>query len=113
MPYIKPIKVVRRPLPSDPEYWVDMKDHIVYGELKRVTRDAVAIARDGSTQVDSATATDNMLLAYIVDWNLDDEHGKKLPLTAASLEQMDSNDLNHLATFMTADRAKKDDERKN
>ena len=70
-----PTKKVK--LPSDEQYWVQIKTSIPYGELKRYDE----YGGDGGP----FTPGDRLKL-IIVDWNLDDEDGNKLEVKPENID---------------------------
>lgn len=116
MPYIK-TQVDRVYLPSDPSYWVDLRQRFTWGdkrtiakaqlspELKQALQAAIAngldvsdpanqkeLAAEFATEGDSMTANSLLVLSMISEWNLTDENDAKLPINAASLDLLDDED---------------------
>lgn len=114
MPYVKPSVPRKIPLVSDPAYYVMWKDRIKYGDIREVSKSSVRqVGPRGETEVDRQAMADATFLLHIVDWNLDDEEGNKLPLTADSLALLSEDDANQLATLLADANQVKDTERKN
>lgn len=115
MPYLKKRAAEKVSLPTDPDYYVLWRTNVTYGEIKAVAKGLPQTKPDDaeSQQERSAAIADRMLLLYIEDWNLDDEAGKKLPVTAESLNQMDGDDIAFLSKRLNADNEQKEEERKN
>lgn len=72
-------------------YWIDVKLCLSSAEYRRVQahlgagRQTLSVSGSGdtTTQIDPASAQDEMLFQSIADWNLDDD-GKPWPLSPAS-----------------------------
>lgn len=104
MPYLKSsaAETDRLTLPSDGDYWVDMKKRAAYGDSLAAQSAMVKIETNGNGQAkvsepDSAASVRTLVARLIVDWNLDDEQGQKLPITPETIELLDSRDGNFLA----------------
>jgi hypothetical protein len=115
MPYLRKRATEIVALPSDPEYHVLWRTNVTYGEVKAIAK---GLPKEDPNDPDSASArgaeiADRMLLLYIEDWNLDDEKGKKLPVTAASLNLVDSEDIGFLSKRLNTNADQKEEERKN
>jgi hypothetical protein len=103
-------------LPSDPDghYYVVMKRRASFGDdlaakAAVVAGDDIAAqalaqanGRNGivnqSPKVDTAAYVRTLMLRLIVDWNLDDEEGQKLPITAENIDRLDPADGDFLGT---------------
>lgn len=86
MSYFSQPKVERLTLPSNPEYWVDIKMKLTYGESKKF----IQASTDGS--LDAEVAADVFLQQVITEWNLDGEDGQVLPITPENLAMLDAKD---------------------
>lgn len=118
MPYgSNKAQVERLHLPSDPAYWVDMKTKATRGDrlaaqeamfkvknvkLRNLTPEEM---EQVETDPEDPTAQRGMLTQYrtkayfdmwmvrlIVEWNLDDEAGNILPITAEVLDGLEAED---------------------
>lgn len=112
MPYIKPSETKRIPLKSDPNYWVDWRSSVRYGDMRAASRAAFKTTGDGDGEIDATAYADAMLLAYIAGWNLDDEQGNILPVTVENLGFLTSEDSNQLASLLQEDQKQVDKRRK-
>jgi hypothetical protein len=112
MPYLREVKTKRLTLPSNPDYWVDMRDRLSYGakgaaqnamvkisnvEAARLgkKRDQAIVDRASGRAVLTEFETDayfaTIIAGLIADWNLDGEDGV-LPITPESVAQLDGED---------------------
>jgi hypothetical protein len=114
MAYLKTQGVDRLTLPSDPEYWVELKAKATYGDtiaayramfntnivdLRNVPEDKIAKvqANPGDT---TGIITESELDTYykilisrlIVNWNLTDENERPLPINPETIELLDPED---------------------
>ncbi len=83
MGYGKP-KLQKVILPTDKEYWVELRLNIPYGELKN-------FAQFGGE--DAWLPPAQKILMSITDWNLDDDDGKKLEITMENLDKLQEPDI--------------------
>lgn len=115
MGYVRTPQIDRVILPSDPNgnYWVEMRSFVFYGDQKAAANDSMRQGPNGQTEIDSDALSDNMLLRYISDWNLDDDQGVKLPISRDSLAKLIDADANALSARIAASNAAKDADRKN
>jgi hypothetical protein len=113
MGYVKASTTTRYTLPSDSNYYVELKDRIFYGDLKAASRSAIKIGPGGKPEVDNEAMTDNLMLAYIAGWSIDDDAGNVLPLTPASLNSLVDEDANFLSEIIGNKRATQETEQKN
>lgn len=109
MPYVRKINVIRIPLPSNPAYWVDWRESMLYRDMKIAMQQAIEI-EDGEMKADSTAMSDALLLGHLDGWNLDDEEGNLLPLTAESLELLMEEDVQFLLS--KAQDGQKEEEKK-
>lgn len=101
MPYVKKA-VAEKVILSDPTYFVMWRPSINYGALRDAATAATKISPSGEAETDNGLAADNLILAHIESWNLDDEEGKPLPLTPTSLRLLDETDANTLGELLSA-----------
>lgn len=73
-------------LPSTEESEVEIHTNLVYGEVEQIY---------ASDKTDLAKAID-VLVALIVRWNLTDENGLSLPITAETIKKFDIGDVSFL-----------------
>jgi hypothetical protein len=115
MPYLKAAEVERLTLPSDPEYWVELKCTATYADRKAaqtamlemapvdvanltpdearlVTNVDQASGRGVLTRVQVAAYDATLLLRLLVRWNLTDENGQELPITQDSINRLAGED---------------------
>lgn len=85
MGYIKNDEIKEIKL-SDPNYWVKVKTSLKWGDLKKFA----AVSQGGD--VDFATSATLFLESIIVEWNLDDDAGNIVPITAEILDKLDQAD---------------------
>lgn len=105
MPYLKSGagETDRLTLPSDGEFWVAMKKRAAYGDQLAAQAAVVKIETNGNGQavtepnLDTSAYVRTLMAKLIVDWNLDDEQGQKLPITPATVEMLDPQDGDFLA----------------
>jgi len=119
MSYLKATATERLQLPSDPDYWVEMKLKASHGDASHAQRamaqvtsvDLMAVdprkaaqvvpdedkERGVLTEIDIAAYSHALLERLIVDWNLTDLDERKLPITAASMELLDQEDGEYLS----------------
>lgn len=104
MPYLKStaVETDRLTLPSNGEYYVLMKKRAEYGDSLAAQSAMVKIETNGNGQAkvsepDSAASVRTLVSRLIVDWNLDDENGQKLPITPEMVDKLDPQDGNFLA----------------
>jgi hypothetical protein len=104
--YLKAHGSERLTLPSDPEFWVEMKLKGTYGDklaaqqaiMKGVDIVAVANAVESGngtgavTEVESAAFFQVVLLRLITAWNLTDLDGQELPITGETIGLLDDED---------------------
>src|SRR5262245_55267459 len=114
MPYLKASEVDRLTLPSDPDYWVEMKRTASYGDklaaqeamlrvshvdLDAVPGEKVHLVQGGSeagrgvlTETETGAYFRTLLVRLITAWNLTDGGDRPLPVDEASVELLDSAD---------------------
>lgn len=105
MPYLKSGQNAtdRLRMPSDSGYWVDMKRHAEYGDQLTAQAAMMKIEANGNGQAivsdpDTAASVRMLIANLVVDWNLDDENGQKLPITPQIIDKLDPRDGDFLAT---------------
>jgi hypothetical protein len=107
MPYLKSAsnETVRLDLPSgDGEFWVEMKRRASYGDQLAAQAAVVKIETNAVGQtvteqsLDTSAYVRTLVAKLIVDWNLDDESGQKLPITPESVDMLEPRDGDFLAT---------------
>lgn len=72
----------RLALASDPHYWVEIHTTLTYGERKMLSDKTLAPMELG----------DAALKTLICDWNIDDESGTIIPISAEAIEKLDEDD---------------------
>lgn len=77
------VNKVKVPLPSNPDYWVEIKTSLEYGELKD-------FAEYGGEN--GLLKPGHKLKLIITDWNLDDDNGK-LEINEDNIERLKEQDL--------------------
>jgi hypothetical protein len=114
MPYVKKSGVTRLKLPSDPKYWVEMRDRARYGDVSEAAAAAVQVSQVDLLTVDPSklanvvpdvesgkgilteyrgrAALDALVLRLITAWNLTDEHDEPLPINEDSLAILEPED---------------------
>ena len=117
MPYQKSDRkgTTKLPLPSDPDFWVEMKDRPGFGDkgaadsaIVNITQvsnpNQVPKAKRSALVVDPASGqgvlTEFEVQAYfttllerlIVNWNLTDLYDKVLPINAATIDELEPED---------------------
>lgn len=113
MPYVKTIKAEKIVLASDPHYFIMWRPKVRYGDMKQATSKAVTVdARNQQADFDAAAYTEYAVLAHIESWNLDDEKGEPLPLTAEALGQLEEDDMNALLAKLNVSTTDQSAERK-
>lgn len=113
MGYRRDPNITRITLPSNPAYWVDLREFITYGEQKSVGNDAMRPGPRGEMEVDNEAVADLTVMKYISNWNLDDENGAFLPVTRENLNLLEDIDANAIATFVQGREQRLADQRKN
>jgi hypothetical protein len=115
MPYVRNTGHQRLKLPSDPEYWVEMKDQAREGDaeaaqaaMMEVTVDLVEAARsvaDGNgngvasmkpSKVEMGAYNKTLALRLITAWNLTDERDEPLPIDLEGWDWIDPEDAKFL-----------------
>lgn len=106
MPYIKAGtgETDRLTLPSDGEFWVAMKRRATYGDQLAAQASVVKLESNGNGTVatepnlDTSAYVRTLVSRLVVDWNLDDEQGQKLPISPETVEMLDPRDGDFLAS---------------
>lgn len=86
MGYLKEVQTQKIKLPSNPEYWVEVKVDARYGDIMR----AGAVKKDGTP--DMIASSQGVLLQMITDWNLTDEKDEKLEITLENIYKLEPKD---------------------
>lgn len=87
MGYVKSSRPTEKvKLVSNEKYWVEVLTELRYGDIKAFAKPSP----DGS--VDFVGAADKFLETIIVDWNLDDEAGKKIEVNPENINQLTQED---------------------
>lgn len=101
MAYLKAGTVTRVTLPSNSEYWVELKSKLSYGDALAAQKALLNIEaveqldteeRDMVTKLESDTYFTTLLLRAIVRWNLDDEDGSTWEITAENIARLENED---------------------
>lgn len=71
---------------DNPEYWVEIKSDIKYGEAKEF----ISVTQDG--KINQSAALDAFLKTVIVAWNLDDGDGNIVPIDEEHINQLSQKD---------------------
>lgn len=90
-------------LPSDKEYWVEIRTSLTYGELKRF---------DEYGGSDGPFTAEEKLKLIIVDWNLDNEAGEKYEVTPDNINLLQEDDVIAVVNAFNA-KEETDDAKKN
>jgi glutaredoxin 2 len=118
VPYIRKERTTRLSLPSDADYWVEMKDRASYGDklaaqnsMLQVSQVDLALVekahmveadiesgRGVLTEIEVDAFFKTLLRRLITDWNLDAEDGRIVPITLDAIEHLDSEDGEFLMT---------------
>lgn len=80
------LKTKKVTLPSNKEYWVEVKTEVYYGD----TIKAGAIRQDGTP--DLVASGTGMLQQMIVAWNLDDDAGNVLEVNKDNIYKLNQKD---------------------
>lgn len=109
MPYLKAQASDRLTLPSDPEFWVEMKRRPAYADTLAAQQSVIgeidlAQVASGNGHApgfmftpEMATYTRTLLLRLITAWNLTDMEDRPLEITRENLEQLEYQDGEFLA----------------
>lgn len=114
MPYVGVVKTDRLVLPSNPDYWVEMKARPTYGDRQAAQKAMLRVSqvdlasvppekmasveadpesgRGVLTEIEVNAFFETYLTHLITDWNLDLANGERLPITTASLALLDDQD---------------------
>ena len=101
-------KTKRVELLSDSKYWVEVYTDILWGESK----DSLTVDESG-TVISQFVSAGKMLPKIIVDWNLDDENGKKVEITAENIDLLKPEDAIYIATQAGQDEEQSTEAKKN
>lgn len=82
MGYFEEIQTEKVTLPSNNEFWVEVKSDILFGDLVRMG----AVSKDGTP--DLVASSENALLQAIVDWNLTDNDGNKVDINLENVRKL-------------------------
>ena len=91
----------RHELPSDPNYWVELR-RLSLIDAQEINRDYMGDVKVtvGSTvnqipmrDMNGAAGVLAILRAVVARWNIDDESGAIVPITDASLKELEPDDL--------------------
>jgi hypothetical protein len=106
MGYFKNERTIERVYLADKKYWVEVHTDVTWKEGKNfITPD-----ENGNPSI-KANVSD-YLAALIVDWNLDDENGNKVPITPESIDKLNSPDAAKLVMAAGNGTGKKASEKK-
>ena len=98
--YLQPIETDILNLPSNQEFTVRMKRVASYGD-QLAAQSAMLQVDQGVTgtitKMEWAAYVKALTVRLIVEWNLSDENGGPLPISAASLDRLRSEDGDYLA----------------
>lgn len=108
MGYFKDAREKKRvTLPSDPKYWVEIYTDFQWGQSKQ----ALTVNENGN--IDMIISADKLLNMIIVDWNLTDEKGEKVPVNPENIDRLQPGDALHLSKFVNAERVDQQESKKN
>lgn len=108
MAYFKEGRSTRKvKLPSASQYEVEIYTDIKWGETKHT----LTLNEDGS--VDMVMSADKLLAMLIISWNLDNEKGEIMPITADNIDRLDPADALYLCREAGADEAAAKQSKKN
>lgn len=93
MAYISEGKTKTVKLVSDPKYWVKVATELRWKDSKLFTT---------FQENDMAYALDKLLLTLIVEWNLDDDEGNIIPVTAENIDRLKRLDAEALVAAVGA-----------
>lgn len=82
MPYFQEEKLTKVTFDSDPNYWVQVIAELTWKQSKTFYSEEGGVA-----------PADKVLLAAIQEWNLDDESGNVLPITAENIDRLKQVDV--------------------
>lgn len=85
--YFKDQTLKKLTLPTNVKYWVEILTDLRYGDIKKFA----TASQEG--QVDFATNADIFLQTVVKNWNLDDDQGHVLEITAANLDRLEKDDV--------------------
>lgn len=86
--------------------WMVVKRRLTAGERKSVTQSLMLrTAADGTRSHDYLSFTFDSVLVYVLEWSLSDSKGKTLPITRATLENLDEADFDELEKAVDAHEA--------
>jgi hypothetical protein len=99
--YLKPVETDVVTLPSSPEYTVRMKRKASYGDQLEAQTAMLQVDQSLGgmvTKMEWAAYIRALTVRLIVDWNLSDENGGPLPISASSIDRLNQEDGEFLAT---------------
>jgi hypothetical protein len=89
---------------SDRGYWIDLREHVSQGGREAAERTLAKIITgpDGKPQArpDITSYRQLMVLAHVVDWNLDDDDGKIWPIDLAHVKQIPGGEFDAIWTVV-------------
>lgn len=103
MPYHKN-RNQRHPLPSDPNYWVELR-RLSLLDAQAINRDYlgnVKLAVGGATpevamrDMNGEAAILAILRSVVLKWNIDGDDGEPLPISDATLKELEPDDLEYI-----------------
>ena len=102
MTYFKASGVERLTLPSDSDYWVEMKNKLSYGDRLAAQEAMIKVSASPNgldseeqqvvTELETGTYFTTLLCRSIVRWNIDDEDGRVLDVTEEAIARLDDED---------------------
>jgi hypothetical protein len=103
LPYIKPTESDEVRLPSDATYFVRLKRRATYGDQLAAQSAMVKVdsANPVATNMEWGAYIRALTVALILEWNVDDENGVVLPISAESLSRLSAEDGQFLSTEAT------------
>ena len=98
--YLQPVETDTFPLPSSPEFHVTMKRRASYGDQLDAQSAMLHVDQGFGgtvTKMEWAAYIRALTVKLIVSWDLSDENGAPLPITAGSLDRLNQEDGEFLA----------------
>ena len=78
-------------------YWVDIKRRMSYGDQQKLVAHFIKFGDPKNPDIDLSSGNIVLLELNIVDWNLVDESGKKVPVSREAIEQLEPEVANKIA----------------
>lgn len=99
------LPVAQRPtkklkLPSNSVFWIEYYTTLAWGDRKALREIAQKSSDVDSTDDYFSISSDFAFKRFVVDWNLDDAQGVKLPITQEYIDQLADQDMDALLTAL-------------